>query len=51
MVALPKAFHTIRDANRMAFLTLACLQERALDAARIKKASHIRERLCSETGI
>ena len=32
----------------LAFLILASLQERALDAARIKKASHFRERLCIE---
>jgi hypothetical protein len=46
----PKPFNlTLRV--QLAFLMLACLQEQALDAARIKKASHFRERLCSETGI
>ena len=35
----------------LAFLILACLQEQALDAARIKKASHFRERLCDSDWI
>ena len=43
-----KAFQQSRYSGLFAFLILASLQERALDAARIKKASHFRERLCIE---
>jgi hypothetical protein len=38
MVALPKAFQTIRDANRLAFLTLIRSIKRACFAASYKKS-------------
>ncbi len=48
---LPKAFQRSRLSGSLAFLILASLQEQALDAARIKKASHFRERLCDSDWI
>ena len=49
--SLPKAFTTNRDAIGWAFLILTCLQERALDAVRIKKACHSCDRLCDSDWI
>ena len=45
--ALPKAFQTQIFDLRLSFLTLFQDGTRL----RIKKASHLRDRLCSETGI
>jgi len=39
--ALPKTFQTTNEVCCLAFLMLTCLQERALDAVRIKKASQL----------
>jgi hypothetical protein len=36
--ALPKAFQTIRDANRLAFLLFVCLRKRAFDTASKQKS-------------
>ena len=49
--SLPKAFQGYRYSVSLAFLTLASLQEQALDAARIKKAHHFRDRLCDSDWI
>jgi hypothetical protein len=49
MIALPKAFQTIRDANRLAFLTLS--QASLFRDFALKKPLNFVERLCSETGI
>ena len=48
---LPKAFQRSRVSGSLAFLILACLQDQALDAARIKKAYHFRDRLCDSDWI
>jgi hypothetical protein len=36
--ALPKAFKTIRDANRLAFLLFVCLRKQAFDTASKQKS-------------
>ena len=48
---LPKAFQEYRVSVSLAFLILDSLQERALDASRIKKAYHFRDRLCDSDWI
>jgi hypothetical protein len=35
---LPKAFQTIRDANRLAFLLFVCLRKQAFDTASKQKS-------------
>ena len=49
--SLPKAFQGYRYSVSLAFLIIDSLQERALDASRIKKASLFRERLCDSDWI
>ncbi len=46
---LPKAFQ-LNASLLVGFFILASLQEQAIDAARIKKASHFRERLRASGG-
>ena len=48
---LPKAFQGYRYSVSLAFLILDSLQELALDASRIKKAYHFRDRLCDSDWI
>ena len=49
--SLPKAFQGSRYSGSLAFLILDSLQEQALDASRIKKAHHFRDRLCDSDWI